>query len=161
MWILLIIAVFVCGLSLSIGIRSTIRIAAVTGYIVLIAAQLRHPGPKLRGVVSVACAAAFNVLPFLADFVVVSGQRLSPAAETVAEVVALVIFLMWILFALLAIRHAQHPNRTLGWLSLLLVLSPGILDHLDHFQYRACSLLRIEWWHFRPFAWLMDVLWFT
>ena len=151
-------AVF-CKLCVGMGCVAAIRTAVFVGYASAILAVLRKSGPRTLGVLSCTCAGILN----LAVFLRFGNSHIEPShvEQIVAETAGIVLFGIWITCAVLALRSRRDPNRAIAGLSVLLVISPGILGELDRSQYVVCSWLGIEWWHFRPFGYLMEVLWFS
>ena len=159
-WLLLItMGAVVCALSVGMGFAPVIRIGLSIGYVFGILVQLRDTGPRTEGVISCACAAIFNLIPFLP--IGFGHHEPSFVEQFAAEAAGVVLFGIWLTFAILAIRTRRGPNRAIGALSLLSVISPGILGYLDHCQYLVLSFLGFEWWHIRPFDCLAQLLWFS
>lgn len=157
--ILMTIGAVFCKLCVGMGWVAAIRTAVFVGYASAILAVLRHPGPRTEGALSCTCAGIFNLVLFC-RFGNSHIER-SFTEQLVAETAGIVLFGIWIVCALLAVRSRRYPNRAIGGLSLLSVISPGILGQLEYFQYIVCSWLGIEWWQVRPFGYLMEVLWFS
>ena len=55
-------------------------------------------------------------------------------------------FLVWLLFAITAIRSRQMPNRTIGFLLILFVLSPITLDVINFWTMVYCQTLDVHFW---------------
>lgn len=159
-WLSLITTIMgVCSFFVGLGFAIVLRLALLVGYFSCLLFLFRYKGPKTEGIISCACAAIFNLIPFLLG----SCRHQEPciAALYIGEVICATIFILWIAFAIIAIITRITPNYMIGCLSLLAIVSPGILLYLDHIQYLGCTLLGFEWWHIRPFYALHSVLWFS
>jgi hypothetical protein len=140
------------------GAIAAIRVALLVLYGACLITEVSRTGPKILGITSVACGMLIN----LAFLVPLGGldARHSVFALCVAEAVGVVVTGSWIAGGIFAIRTSRSPNRAIGFLSLVLILSPGVLQYMDHFQYVVLTNLQFEWWHVRPFDSLCEWLWF-
>ncbi len=108
-------------------------------------------GYKLDAVVSITCMVAFHLfsLPYT-----------SPRADVpiAAYIIICTTYVMWIGFALTALRTRRSPNAALGGMSLTFLLSPFSLMMLG----TLLSLLVPSWtepYIYGALMWLCDVLW--
>jgi hypothetical protein len=126
---------------------TAIRVALLVLYGACLITEVIRTGPKILGITSVACGMFIN----LAFLVPLGGldARHSVFALCVAETAGVFVTGSWIAGGLFAIRTSRSPNRAIGFLSLVLILSPGVLQYLDHLQDVVLTSLQFEWWNSR------------
>jgi hypothetical protein len=158
-FLLIIISVIVCGLYLGrLGFIPAIRIGWSIGYLLCIFVALSQKGQKLEGCLSFACVISLNLIPFYyfrRDHIASFGEYVF------IETTSMFSFAMWLFFAILAIRMRRTPNRVIGFMSLISIISPGILDYMDTLQADIFTWMGYEWWHVRPFQAIADFLWYS
>jgi len=159
-WLLLMtIGTIASALCVGLGVGPAMRIGLAIAYVAYLVVQLWRPGRKTEAIVSLASAVILNVIVL---FRLGAGQHEpSLPVQVAAEGVVIVVFGTWILFAVRAARTLPPANRAIGGLSLLLLVTPGVLRYLDHCQYLTLSLIGVEWWHVRPFDSLAQFLWYS
>lgn len=159
-WLLLLtIGSIASALCVGSGFAPAIRIGLAIAYVACVVVQLWRPGRKMEGIVSLASAVILNVIVLLR--LGAGHHEPSLPAQVAAEGVGMILFGTWILFAVLAVRTLPTANRAIGGLSLLLLITPGVLGYLDHYQCLMRSPMGIEWWHVRPFDSLAQCLWYS
>jgi hypothetical protein len=134
------LCVMVCVLCVfNIGSISAIRIALVTGYVVCIFVVQSQKGPKLEGSVSCVCILLLHLT--FPIFRMTCGQYLSLLENFFREAALLLFFLSWAICAVLSIKKWQYPNCVLGFLSIVSIISPGVLTYFFHIKYIILSAL--------------------
>jgi hypothetical protein len=161
LWIFLIpIAVITYNLHDHACVASTIRVCSIITYMSIVIRQFFKQGRKIEGGVGIICAFFLNLSVLVPIRITGCHSEPNLMEQFFAEIINLVVFIMWLTSSILAIKSKERPNYTIGLLSLLLAVTPGVLGCLDHFQYLVYSLFGIEWWHIRPFNYLMQMLWY-
>ena len=147
----------VCTLCVGAGWLAALRVGLAVGYFVAVVFSLSRRELGAAAVLSCGAAAVLHILVFLPRGIM--PRQLPVAGKYVTECVGLLLFGIWLVAGVLAIWWRGAGGRRVAWVPLAAVISPGILNYLDHAQFLACSLCQIEWWHIRPFAAIARVLW--
>jgi hypothetical protein len=117
--------------------------------------QFSKPGPKLDGGIAIGAVCAMHVWAFLGTLAIGPYQLIGYSAIILGEA----LLVTWLAFSVIAIRRWQTPDRTIGFFSLVLLLSPGVLWFLADFQtglYEVCGFHK-SWDD--PCLFLMRCLW--
>jgi len=149
-----------CSISKCVGhsrwLITIVRLGSPLAIIGGIIWQLRHKGRSLEGLLSVA---AFTLIVILFEQTRGREEPTDFAFYTL-NILLLILFVVWFACAVSAIRTGQRPNRGLGALSLLCLLSPYCLIYLTHWQFLIYTFFDVQdSWRFRPMDDLLYFLW--
>jgi len=133
----------------------SLRIGIPILLLALIIRRLCTEGYKLDGALSFVFLLSFHYFAFC--FLSETSHEIS----LIQPIFLCSLYVIWVAFALTAIRSRMSPNFQIGALSLVFILSPDSLQMLDLLHDVLAWHLDMDWRGYRIFRWLFEVLWWT